>query len=536
VLIAVGAQFKAEAVAAAAVFAEGAGKAVGMIGSASDSMGKLNDFAAPSMRAIGSFGIALRASLTTLMQVMQAFTADAIAAAGKFGEGAGKAVAFIGNAVDGFTKLKDFVAPTMVAIGSFGITLRATLTTLMQVMAAFTVDAVAAAGKFGEGAGKAVSFIGNAVGSFVKLAEFTGVGQSAIDAFGVGLRATLQALVVVAQSFAVDAVAAAAAFGEGAGKALAFIGNAVDGFTKLQDMGRIGQDHVNAFSYNIVIVVGQLRQLSYVFTVEALAAVGAFSDAVSKAVAGLGGAADSLGKLADVERLPVDAVNAWSYNVVIVVGQIRQLARVFSTEALAAAATFSASVSALVADVMKSMDAFATLGDAKRVGGDVLKSFMDSAQSLVGQMNAYLPPNALIVGQNTVIGLINGIVSQRGALVTAMVNTVMAAVIAARQTLGIASPSKVFEQIGQYAGAGLQGGMAAMQPAIAATSAGLGISAVNATTSALRPSSGGTTNNNQRSVVIEAGAIVINGAGGNPRATADAVATELQRRIGMQGT
>jgi hypothetical protein len=135
-----------------------------------------------------------------------------------------------------------------------------------------------------------------------------------------------------------------------------------------------------------------------------------------------------------------------------------------------------------------------------------------------------------------VIGLINGIVSQRGALVTAMVNTVMAAVIAARQTLGIASPSKVFEQIGQYAGAGLQGGMAAMQPAIAATSAGLGISAVNATTSALRPSSGGTTNNNQRSVVIEAGAIVINGAGGNPRATADAVATELQRRIGMQGT
>jgi hypothetical protein len=284
VLIAVGAQFKAEAVAAAAVFAEGAGKAVGMIGSASDSMGKLNDFAAPSMRAIGSFGIALRASLTTLMQVMQAFTADAIAAAGKFGEGAGKAVAFIGNAVDGFTKLKDFVAPTMVAIGSFGITLRATLTTLMQVMAAFTVDAVAAAGKFGEGAGKAVSFIGNAVGSFVKLAEFTGVGQSAIDAFGVGLRATLQALVVVAQSFAVDAVAAAAAFGEGAGKALAFIGNAVDGFTKLQDMGRIGQDHVNAFSYNIVIVVGQLRQLSYVFTVEALAAVGAFSDAVSSRV------------------------------------------------------------------------------------------------------------------------------------------------------------------------------------------------------------------------------------------------------------
>jgi hypothetical protein len=188
-----------------------------------------------------------------------------------------------------------------------------------------------------------------------------------------------------------------------------------------------------------------------------------------------------------------------------------------------------------VSQVKGALQSFATLGDAK-VGGDVLKAFIASAQSLVAQMNAYLPPSATVIGQNTVIGLINGIVSQRGALITAMVNTVMAAVMAARATLGIASPSKVFEQIGQYAGAGLQGGMAAMQPAIAATGAGLGMSAVNATTSALRPSGGGTTNNNQRSVVIEAGAIVINGAGGNPRATADAVATELQRRLGMQGT
>jgi len=71
--------------------------------------------------------------------------------------------------------------------------------------------------------------------------------------------------------------------------------------------------------------------------------------------------------------------------------------------------------------------------------------------------------------------------------------------------------------------------------AVAATSAGLGISAVRATTSALRPSGGGTTNNNQRSVVFEAGAIVINGAGGNPRATADATIAEINKRLGMQG-
>ena len=76
-----------------------------------------------------------------------------------------------------------------------------------------------------------------------------------------------------------------------------------------------------------------------------------------------------------------------------------------------------------------------------------------------------------------------------------------------------------------------------MRPAVTQAGVGLGMAAVNGAALQLgRAPRGGTTNNNQRSVVIEAGAIVINGAGGNPRATADAVATELQRRLGMQGT
>jgi type II secretory pathway component PulF len=56
-----------------------------------------------------------------------------------------------------------------------------------------------------------------------------------------------------------------------------------------------------------------------------------------------------------------------------------------------------------------------------------------------------------------------------------MTNTVLAAVQAAQATLGIASPSKVFEQLGQYTGQGMAGGMNAMQPAVASAGAGLGI-------------------------------------------------------------
>jgi hypothetical protein len=282
-------------------------------------------------------------------------------------------------------------------------------------------------------------------------------------------------------------------------------------------------------------VFEELEQASENFTAAGYAAAKSLNDGIGTSMSVIGRAVESFAKLAEFTAPAPKAIGLFGQVLRAVLTELNAVAGVFSADAVAITATFATNVNTIVSQVKGALQSFASLEDAK-VGGDVLKSFMASAQSLVGQMNSYLPPNALIVGQNTVIGLINGIVSQRGALVTAMVNTVMAAVIAARQTLGIASPSKVFEQIGQYAGAGLQGGMAAMQPAIAATGAGLGISAVNATTSALRPSGGGTTNNNQRSVVIEAGAIVINGAGGNPRATADAVATELQRRLGMQGT
>lgn len=597
VLIAVGAQFRAEAVVAAAAFGEGAGKAVGMIGSAADNMTKLRDFVAPAAATFAAFGASLRTALATLIQVMQGFTAEAIAAAGKFGEGAGKAVAFIGSAVDGFTKLKDFVAPSMGAIGSFGIALHATLVILIQTMNGFTAEAIAAAGKFGEGAGKAVSFIGNAVGSFVKLKDFQNIPQEAILMFVDNLWRVFEELEQASENFTPAGYAAAKSLYEGIGESMSVIGKAVDGIAKLKDMTNIPQATVLLFVDNLWRVFEELEQASENFTPAGYAAAKSLSDGIGESMSVIGKAIDGFLKLKEFEAVPQKTILAFvdtlwrvfeeleqasenftaagyaaakslndgigtSMSVIgravesfaklaeftapapkaiglfgqvlrAVLTELNAVAGVFSADAVAITATFATNVNTIVSQVKGALQSFASLEDAK-VGGDVLKSFMVSAQNLVGQMNAYLPPNAQIIGQNTVIGLINGIVSQRSALVTAMVNTVMAAVIAARQTLGIASPSKVFEQIGQYAGAGLQGGMAAMQPAIAATSAGLGISAVRATTSALRPSGGGTTNNNQRNITVNV--TVGKDAGSNPYATADAVVTEINRRLGMQGT
>jgi len=63
------------------------------------------------------------------------------------------------------------------------------------------------------------------------------------------------------------------------------------------------------------------------------------------------------------------------------------------------------------------------------------------------------------VGREAVTGMIAGAVSRRSALAAAFRSLARAAVQAARDELGIASPSKVFLEIGQHAAKGFQMGV-----------------------------------------------------------------------------
>ena len=305
----------------------------------------------------------------------------------------------------------------------------------------------------------------------MKLATFQGVPQGAIDAFGQALNAALTVIEYISAQWIQAFVDRAAVFAEGAGKAVGIIGSAVDGFLKLVAFQGVPEAAFAAFG----------QALTHALTV---------IDAMS----------------ADWASIGLDRAVAWA-----------------------------GAVDAIVKTITAAVDAIGKLGQLQNGAAGLLDTFSVTLNGILTEMQRQILPATTISGENMVIGLINGILSQRAALVNAMISTVLAAVQAARQTLGIASPSKVFEQIGQYAGQGLQGGLGAMRPAVTQAGVGLGMAAVNGAALQLgRAPRGGTTNNNQRSinVVFEAGAF--SGAI-NPRATADAVATELQRRLGMQG-
>lgn len=535
-----GTWLQSQGMPAAVAFADAAAAIVGLVAPAITGFTQLATFVRPVPGLIQTFTDVVAWLVARFIAAGTWLQSQGLAAAVAFADAAGTIIGLIGGGVEAFAKLATFQAIPQSAILAFGQALQGTIALLMTVAHTWEQGAVEAVAVFSEAAATAIGVIGAGVDGFVKLADFEGVPEAAIAAFGDALDRALQALVVLAGQFAVEAVAAAAAFGEGVGRAIGFIGGAVDSFAKLADVGRLSQDAVNAFSFNIVLVVAQLQQLAQVFTADALTAVGVFAAAVTQAIAGLGGAGDSLMQLAESKRLDPDAVNAWSFNVVLVVAQLQQLAQVFSTDALTAAGQFAAGVVSVVTSVKSALETIASLANAPQLQGEVLGAFLDAAQVLLTQMASYLPPNANSIGQNTIIGLITGILAQRANLITAMVSTVLAAVAAAQQTLGIASPSTVFDEMGMQSGQGYVQGLEGQQSPVVAASAGLAQAATTAALPTLRgtPTAAGPTSN-ARSVTIQVapGAIVIHGAPGQREtAMADAALARLTQLTRMAAT
>lgn len=77
------------------------------------------------------------------------------------------------------------------------------------------------------------------------------------------------------------------------------------------------------------------------------------------------------------------------------------------------------------------------------------------------------------VGTDIIQGLINGITSMIGGVISAISDTVNGAIDWAKSTLGIASPSKVFIEIGEYTGEGMEVGLAKAARGIRAASVNL---------------------------------------------------------------
>jgi hypothetical protein len=520
-------QFKAGAVTAAAQFAESAGKVVGIISSGVDGFNKLAGLAAVPTTAWVLFQDGIYQVMNAIGQLTAQWTSKALTSVAQFAEGAGKAVGIIGASVDGFGKLAALAPIPNTAWVLFQDGIYQVMNAIGQLAVQWTAGAITAAAQFAEGAGKVLGIISNGVTGLKALGDLGPISDQAIQLFAVAINQTMTRLAAVAGQFSADAITHAGQFADAAGKAVGILKNGVEGLLLLNTFTGTSVDAITRFGEGVRLAVGKMAELAAMFGTDATAAATAFANAAGQSTDFLKKGVDGFAKLADFQAVPQASMDLFAAGVVALVNTIIKLSGVLSTDALSQANAFSNAIDTVITVVLSGLKALGDLGN--QAAG--IKNFTDS---LVGQINilaaalaTQAQPASMSIGQNIAIGIANGITAGAPAIQNAIFAAVNQALAAARAALGIASPSAVFRD---QIGMQMSAGMAeGVMGGMGGVQAAVGQVASGALTAGQGSS---TTNNNQRSINFAPGAIVIQGAGQNADAIGDAVVRRLELAIG----
>ena len=108
----------------------------------------------------------------------------------------------------------------------------------------------------------------------------------------------------------------------------------------------------------------------------------------------------------------------------------------------------------------KAIDQFSKLLDFKAPSKDIINAFTSTLTTFVSEMTKLVLPASQDIGVDMIAGVIKGIQSQTSALTKALDDAMNAALEGVKKTLGIASPSRLFEdQVGTNIASGIAKGM-----------------------------------------------------------------------------
>jgi TP901 family phage tail tape measure protein len=372
-----------DALAAATAWADGAGKIVALFSSGVDALGKLATFVAPADAASFAFGRALRTALNDLAVLSEQVTQDMADEAATFAEGATKAVALYGSGVDGFTKLVGFVAPAATAIYAFGKSLRAALNDLALLAEQLTTDTSDLAGKFADGAGKAVGILAAGVAGFLALATFVPPADAAIFAFDKSLRALINDLALVAEQVGTDGLDAAGVLADSAGKILGILAGGVTGLLALRDYASPPLAAMAAFVADTRALTQLVVDAAKTFATDGLTAAGQFADAAGKALGILATGVAGFAALADYALPDATAIDAFVLGTLYLVRQVTAAATLLSADGLKAASGFADTAGKALGLLASGVAGFKALPDLIAPTQASIDLFASSAVALV---------------------------------------------------------------------------------------------------------------------------------------------------------
>jgi hypothetical protein len=159
-----------------------------------------------------------------------------VAAAAAWSDGAGKALAIIGNGVDGLAKLADFKAPSARAIDEFAAAVAYLVRRFGEVAVQMGTEGVAQAGAFGVAAGSALGAAKTGIDAFIAMGKLSVPSREAIDQLLAGIQYTVGRMGEIADQLGTAGMQRAVAFATAAGAVFTTLKNALDLFGSLEKL------------------------------------------------------------------------------------------------------------------------------------------------------------------------------------------------------------------------------------------------------------------------------------------------------------
>ena len=464
----VGATFEGPILGAAQSFAESAGKVLAIVGSGVEGLNKLSTLAEPVPGSFLRFSQLVGFLVVRLAQAASQIDRSMVAAAVAFAEGAGKVLAIIGSGVENLNKLANFQGLDDSVFAPFAYAVSAVVVQIWLVSKLISQEAVAAAAAFAEGAGKVLAIIGSGVEGLNKLPDLGPISEAAINAFVLGIELTMARLAAVAVKFSEEAIAQAGKFADAAGKTVGILKTGVEGLLMVNTFTGVSAEAIDRFGAGVQLAVAKMVQLATLFGVEGVAAASAFAKAAGESTDFLKKGVEGFLKLAELKEIPEQGMALFAEGIISLINTIIELSDILSTDVVLRANQFSNTIDSVIQIVKSGLDAIAKLGTDAKNVQAFTSALVEQVNIIAQALAVQAKPASQNIGVNIALGLAAGITAGAPAIQNAVYAAINAALAAARAALGIASPSKVMAGLGQLGGAGLAQGFSTATPMVAA--------------------------------------------------------------------
>lgn len=360
--------FDADGLAEASTFAEAVGKVTGVIKTATEGLQSLRTFAAPAEAVVSRF----MASLSDLMEKFGTwaggFESDGLAQSTVYAEAVGKVTGVLKSATDGLAALLKFTPPAEATVSRFMTSLSDLMEKFGTWAGGFEADGLAQSSLFAEAVGKVTGSIDNAVKGLVALEDFSAPAESSVTTFMTALSDLMEKFGTWAGEFEADTLAASTVFAEAAGKVVAVVGPAAEGFGKLATLAVPSDAAISNLAAGIRAIVQKFADMASMLDSDGIKATGDFAAAANAALgaaktgvelfAAMAGDKDKAGNNQPIGIPSATAIDQLMAGIRYVVAKFTQMASEMQNDGIKQMQTFAAAAGQVLAAAKSGTDLF----------------------------------------------------------------------------------------------------------------------------------------------------------------------------------